>query len=144
MEIPRSFTNHLKSQYPLQPLWDIDLSSHIRNSRSTLTKIQAREKELPDGRAGHLPANSTLIEIRNKQIGQSNVVHWQILDPTMSDKLISGAQVAEHNTRESCWIIVHGTFVVLMSEPVSNKNMQAMFTTWPNFWTVRDITIGYM
>ena len=28
----------------------------------------------------------------------------------MSTKVISGKAVAEHNSRESCWIIVHGEF----------------------------------
>lgn len=60
--------------------------------------------------------------------------HWTFWIINMS-KVLSGEIVAQHNTRESCWIIVHGE--ILRAVKIRLDSIcQATFMTWRTSWVV--------
>ena len=51
--------------------------------------------------------------------------------------LLTGQEIGKHNTRDSCWIIVHGNQQHLRLRCRSTQSgYQGMFTTSPNSWMV--------
>lgn len=53
-----------------------------------------------------------------------------------AQKLISGKTVAEHNTRQSCWIIVHG------QNPYAYRKLKILITSSGKVYDVTEFLDG--
>ena len=89
----------------------------------------------PSGDSSETPFRHALRPKPSKCLRQFRA-RFAILERKPMEKPISGKVVAQHNSRESCWIIVHGMSTLKRGSCHVDDLSQAKFTMLRISWTV--------